>query len=302
MEDFTLNLTGFLAVVCFTLGISYAQMTCAQNNSSSVKEQEDVSKYLEFYRALQTGNAAAAKQEMKGIKNFNDPELAFLHVAARGGNVEIIEALINAGADPNLQRAKFGDFALHFAVESNQLNAVKALIKRGAKVDVVKTINSFTPLMNACVDGNFNMARLLLESGAKINWAPFEGQATCLRRAIDRSSVAMIQYLLENGADPNQSDSLISAVIADHDSLAKMKLLLKFGAKADGNGGAGSKASGSIGTAIQWAAEHGLSDQVELLIAAGADTKQRNSLGQTLAEIAAKNNHLRLALKLRALQ
>ncbi len=61
----------------------------------------------------------------------NVKRCAALHMAARRGNVEVIEALLDCGADLEA-RDSAGDTPLRRAVNCNQLEAAKLLLARGA--------------------------------------------------------------------------------------------------------------------------------------------------------------------------
>lgn len=67
-----------------------------------------------------------------------------LHVAARGGRVDFIEALIKAKADVNAKN-KWQSTPLHLAADNNHLKAVEALLLAGADVQA-KNVDGKTPL------------------------------------------------------------------------------------------------------------------------------------------------------------
>lgn len=87
-----------------------------------------------------------------------------LHIASFWGEVEAIEALLNAGADPKaLNRRKAT--ALHIAAMNGQKDAAKALVARGLDMSVCDEEGN-QPLHTACTVGDVAMVTTLLELGA----------------------------------------------------------------------------------------------------------------------------------------
>lgn len=54
-----------------------------------------------------------------------------LHIVARDGIAELVEVLLDAGADINLQSAS-GEAAMHFACRESHVDVVRLLLERGA--------------------------------------------------------------------------------------------------------------------------------------------------------------------------
>lgn len=72
------------------------------------------------------------------ITNPNQPgavDDTLLHIAARTGDVESIEVLIDAGADVNIV-GDLGNTPLHAAALRGQINSVKILLRRGANPSI----------------------------------------------------------------------------------------------------------------------------------------------------------------------
>ncbi|XP_072447349.1 uncharacterized protein [Chiloscyllium punctatum] len=91
-----------------------------------------------------------------------------LHEAALKGDVDLLRALIQAGANVNLVDYA-GWTALHEASVAGFHEAVGLLLSAGAHVDC-KGLNGVTPLQDAVKGGHFEVVRLLLQHGAD----PFE--------------------------------------------------------------------------------------------------------------------------------
>lgn len=87
-----------------------------------------------------------------------------LHSAAASQQLQITQALLEQGADPNLQQA--GDFtAMHSAAQNGQLEMIQLLLRYGADPNA-KTAQSLTPLDMAQEKGYTQAVELLREHGA----------------------------------------------------------------------------------------------------------------------------------------
>ena len=85
--------------------------------------------------------------------------------AAQGGHAQIVDRLIQAGADVNLTTAINGTSALALAAQNGYADVVETLIKAGAAVDGA-VVEGWTPLMKAAYFGHREIVEMLLESGA----------------------------------------------------------------------------------------------------------------------------------------
>jgi hypothetical protein len=104
-----------------------------------------------------------------------------------------------------------GDTALHLAVAGYRLEIVKALLKAGADANAAKNMRKSSPLHYAADgfitgpvwDGKRQVAtiRCLLEHGADIQLPDMNG-ATALHRAVRTRCRAAVKFLLAAGADP----------------------------------------------------------------------------------------------------
>lgn len=106
-----------------------------------------------------------------------------LYRPAERGDITKVRALLDAGADPNADRASYGHMtALHRAALYNRLDVAKLLIERGADVnhlahtDFPKGVDG-TPLHFAACAGASAIVQLLLERGAD----PDPGPGRCHR-------------------------------------------------------------------------------------------------------------------------
>ena len=120
-----------------------------------------------------------------------------LYRPAESGNIVKVRALLDAGADPNANRASYAHLtALHMAAMNSRLDVAKLLIERGADVNYLAH-NKFpknvvgTPLHFAACAGANAMVQLLLERGADPDPGP--GQCAPNSSLRDASPLAMAE-------------------------------------------------------------------------------------------------------------
>ena len=120
------------------------------------------------------------------------------------------------------------DLSLYDAAYDGKLDVVQLLLDRGADVNQDRT-NGRTPLWIAAARGQLAVAQLLLDRGADVNQANIDGQ-TPLWVAAREGKLAVAQLLLDNRADVNQAakiDGVTPLLIAAYNSqLAEAQLLL----------------------------------------------------------------------------
>jgi uncharacterized protein len=139
-----------------------------------------------------------------------------LMAAARSGNQEAVQLLLERGSDPNAAETLGGQTALMWAAAEGHLEIVNALLGAGADPNLKARTSEltkrsmrtdfpsggFTALMWAARDGEEDMVRRLVEAGADVNLTNGDG-ATALMLAIVNDRFDMAVTLLELGADAN---------------------------------------------------------------------------------------------------
>ena len=108
--------------------------------------------------------------------------------AARLRNFVAVEALLGAGADPNVKNTN-GDSPLHFAVRNFGREIVELLLDAGADPNA-KGSNGKTPLYEASRARHWSISELLLDAGAEPALKFDDGLSakTLLKRAFGRMS------------------------------------------------------------------------------------------------------------------
>jgi ankyrin repeat protein len=125
---------------------------------------------LDIFEAAATGNLARAKELLNDdpslVRAWSPDGATALHFACFFCRPEIVNLLIRAGADIHLPAKGFGTVTpLHSAVAGRNPDAVEALLKAGAKPNV-RQQGGFTPLHSAANNGDARSTRLLLDYGA----------------------------------------------------------------------------------------------------------------------------------------
>lgn len=217
-----------------------------------------------------------------------------LFEAAKQGNFEIVEELIQKGANVN-HANQAGETALNVACCSGHVEVARLLIDNGAVVNHVSYCGNF-PLICASFFGHLATVQLLIERGAYIDqvatvYHAYNHGRTALIEAALRGQVAVVRLLIEKGANVNHVDNfrntaLSSASFMGHDRAAQ--LLIENGADVNHVGKHGM-------TALTEAAVYGHLRIVEMLIKNGANLNHVDNFGKNALMCAASGGHLAIA-------
>jgi ankyrin repeat protein len=245
-----------------------------------------------LFKAIQEKNAGYVREAIAKGADPNAPNdrgtlplhFAFLKDGGWPGRLDVVEALLQGGADVNA-RMKNGGTALHMAVGRSSRELVELLIERGADVNA-STENGRTPLMNA---ERFEIAQLLVARGAKWDSGEtgIDPDGSRLRNAARAGDDKLIAMLVAKGADPNRATKggfapIVYAISGGH--VAATRALLAEGAKPNVTIYDGS-------SLLHIAAERNQVDIARLLIDAGADVKAARKSGWTPLHVASSLCH-----------
>lgn len=253
----------------------------------------------------------------------DDP--SFLLVAAGKGELELVKAMLDSGADPNMTDRK-GLTPLMYAARKDEPEVIKLLLARGADIDA-KDKSGWSALMVAIKKDHPEMARMLLEHGANphivdptgwnaLNLAAVEGYHEVARalldygvdvnaRNVDKKTALM---MAAKSGNPDTVEVLIEyhANLTVHDHLGTTALMY---AAREGNVGVIKRFAqyfarlpeekrtnlvdqedGSEWTALTWAVKKEQPEAAKALIDAGADYNHKDSEGTPLLHIAVNND------------
>jgi ankyrin repeat protein len=120
------------------------------------------------------------------------------------GDAAKVRALIAQRADVN-QAQGDGMTGLHWAARGGQADVVTALLEGGANVKAVTRLGGYTPLHLAAQEGHGAIVRALLAKGAEAGAVTTTGVVP-LHFAAAAGNVDVISALLDKGADPNAKE------------------------------------------------------------------------------------------------
>lgn len=212
---------------------------------------------LELIHRLQKGDLAAVREGilLKGVNPnvvTEDGTSTLLVETVRKGDVALVEKLLGAGADPNLQpMAGKKEGALLVAAKAGNAELVRILLTAGADINM-RTASCVYPIHEAIWNNHLETVKALIPAYKKQNFdtpnSSGNPKPACM--AIIRHNHDILQAFLEAGLDPN--DKLYSS---------REPLLVT-------------------------AAKVGDERMVKMLLKAGADKKARDSQGKTASDYA----------------
>nr|NQU90521.1 ankyrin repeat domain-containing protein [Bacteroidota bacterium] len=114
---------------------------------------------------------------------------------------------------------------IHFAARAGKIDMVEYLIEKGANINAVN-IASETPLHFATAFGHKDVMETLIRNGAFVNIPNRDGN-TPLHYAVNFSTLEIVQYLLDNGTDVNFQD-ILDFTALDYAQAAKKEDMVKL--------------------------------------------------------------------------
>ncbi len=266
---------------------------------------------------------AALKNDLSLVKSLLEQEesvepgeekgwaWSILHGAARTGHAEIVNLLMEHGADPET-KSRGRETPIVFAALAGHGDVVELLLQKGADVEPLYQILSraishrpdmetIATLVSVGVDLNAEvgwhgpalfhaedpeMIEYLISLGADVN--QMSNRGTVLSRAASDGDAPLVALLLSHGADPELADEqwgrtpLHKAIAEEHEDVAVM--LIEHGADIQAR-------DNRQRTPLHLAAQAGSLALVSMLIEHGADVDSRNDSDHTPMDLARRAQH-----------
>lgn len=227
---------------------------------------------------------------VNAVDNLNTSPLL---VAVQEGHVEVVWALLAAGADPSLAELTRGFTPLHKAVAQCRDNIVQLLLDAAPAGVNASAQSNITPMHIAAAKGLSAMVKRLLAANALHSVPEAQTRFTPLHKAAQAGHAGVVRLLVAAGAAVNAPThhaltALFEAATAGHTDVVQVLLA----SQADVHARAGPTEPTGNRTALHEAACAGHAGIVQLLLQARADVNAVNHQGITALYKAAQQGHL----------
>ncbi|GFU17072.1 hypothetical protein NPIL_427091 [Nephila pilipes] len=245
-------------------------------------------------------HAAARNGELKTLRDvlrkgfyINDTDgngWTSLHHAAYGGNLEVVEYLIDSSDNLHVKDTVCGRKPVHIAAREGHINVVELFLNRGVKVSDADE-NGWIPLHYAAWNGHLETVKLLINKGADIHAKDSTHGKKPIHIAAERGYTNVVELFLGSGMSVDDTDkegrsSLYYAARNGHFEVVKIL------ADRDAN----IHAVTIHGTKpIHVAALDGHKNVIEFLLDRGANVNDSNKDNWTPLHFAAEDGQLRVA-------
>lgn len=120
--------------------------------------------------------------------------------------LEDVVSELRAGKDVNMHGIS-GETPLMLACRyCHDLQVIQALLQAGADVNALTDLRFNSSLMRACRWNNLEVIKLLVQAGADVNYAADRGYTALMSAAEFNPDAEVIRYLVANGADVRVRD------------------------------------------------------------------------------------------------
>lgn len=216
-----------------------------------------------------------------------------IFTAATRGDIDLVRAMLDAGADPLDTAGSYGMTALDGSILSGRVELYELLLSRLKDINApAEPRSGITPLMLTIQQGKVQFVQAALKAGAKPNVRDADLR-TALHVAVTAALkpdvlTAIVRVLLDAGADPTLRDGRGATPLdyaAGKGNMAALEALCQAGAPV-------TPAKGSLSTAVHLAAEGGHANAIAWLLAHKADVNAKDVHGETALHAAAARNHV----------
>uniref|UniRef100_A0A286XNL3 Ankyrin repeat domain 6 n=1 Tax=Cavia porcellus TaxID=10141 RepID=A0A286XNL3_CAVPO len=206
-----------------------------------------------------------------------------LLIAAYKGQAENVVQLINKGA--KVAVTKHGRTPLHLAANKGHLAVVQVLLKAGCDLDV-QDDGDQTALHRATVVGNTEIIAALIQEGCALDRQDKDGN-TALHEASWHGFSQSAKLLVKAGANVlarNKAGNTALHLACQNNHSQSTRILLLGGSRADLKNNAGD-------TCLHVAARYNHLSIIRLLLSAFCSVHEKNQAGDTALHVAAALNH-----------
>ncbi|XP_018427602.1 PREDICTED: ankyrin repeat domain-containing protein 6 isoform X4 [Nanorana parkeri] len=206
-----------------------------------------------------------------------------LLVAAYKGQVDNVVQLINKGA--KVAVTKHGRTPLHLAAHKGHLNVVQILIKAGCELNIQDDGHQ-TALHRASVVGHSDILAVLIQEGCALDRQDKDGN-TALHEAAWHGFSQSVKLLVKAGANvlaKNKAGNTPLHLACQNGHSQSCRVLLLAGSRADLKNHAGD-------TCLHVAARYNHLSVIRILLSAFCSVNEKNQAGDTPLHVAAALNH-----------
>lgn len=143
--------------------------------------------------------------------------------ASKKGLRELVDLMIQNGANVNKKNQKTNLSPLQYALTYARSSVAELLIKSGADVTVTD-VQGNTLLGTAILSNNTYITKLLIEHGADVNAPSGTNKTPVLDSAISHLDKERVEFLLKNGADVTKGDPVSKAISTQQVDILKLLL------------------------------------------------------------------------------
>ncbi|KFY46704.1 hypothetical protein V494_00368 [Pseudogymnoascus sp. VKM F-4513 (FW-928)] len=221
------------------------------------------------------------------VEVIDETGSSFLHCAAKGGHIAIVDLALNALEAGNyiVKTDENGLIPLHIAIEEGFVDVVTKFLAFPDASDQVKArtkARERTPLHLAAKQGSIEVVTLLLKIDSEVDLVDMK-DLTALHLASKKGNTEIAKLLLQEGANPNVTDNRGRTplfVAFETSNLEIIRLLQPETKDLEA-------ADNTNTTLLHLAAKNGMVTEVENLISLSMDIEALNSDGCTPISLAA---------------
>jgi ankyrin repeat protein len=260
----------------------------------------------QLFEAVDARDAAAVKQLLEAgadpnaIKPSGYPVLkaAFLD-GLKSNDMDIVTLLVENGADVNLVDGG-GNAVLPLAASERKIEIVQLLLDAGADANGTSTImvedmeavlKDAPAIMHAAIGNDLEVVERLIAHDADLDQAETLGNQTTLHVAAFLDRPKVIEMILANGANPDPPGSMTPLMIAaDYQNLMSAEAMLAGG--ADPNAQTKQKRKSALMYGLSRGQDPSFTSIgiTEVLLEGGADPNLQDDGGRTALHYAANQN------------